>query len=76
MIPDAKTGGTSSWRKVVYELVNMIWTDYNGMATADRPDNITVTRSSLIDTTTAGEASRTISLKAILNTSTLDVAAE
>jgi hypothetical protein len=63
-------------RKVIYELAETIYDYYNGIASGSEPDNITVTRSSLVETSTAGESTRTYAITVILNTAALDVAPE
>ena len=67
---------TGDWRYIVRGVVEALYDDYAAMATADRPDNLTITESSLIDTTTAGESNRTWTVTATLNTGALEVADE
>ena len=67
---------TGDWRYIVRGVVEALYDDYDAMATADKPDNMTVTESSLISTTTAGESNRTWTVTATLNTGALEVADE
>jgi hypothetical protein len=65
---------TGDWRKVCYELVNLLWSDFDAMATADEPGKVTASRGSLVGT--GSTADRTYSFKFTLDTSDLEVIAE
>ena len=67
---------TGDWRYIVRAMVESFYDDYAAMATANKPDNMTISESSLIDTTTAGESNRTWTVTATLNTGALEVADE
>ena len=67
---------TGDARKVIYELCNTIYDYYDGIAAGSEPGKLTVTKSSLINTTTEGEANRTYTVTVTLDTGALDVVAE
>jgi hypothetical protein len=70
------SAGTGDWRYVVRAMVESFYDAYTAMATADKPDNMTVTESSLISTTDTAESNRTWTFTATLNTGALEVADE
>ncbi len=67
---------TGDARKVIYELMDTIYSYYNGIASGSEPGKLTVTKSSLIDTTTANQSNRTYTVTVTLDTGTIEVASE
>lgn len=67
---------TGDWRYIVRALIEGFFDDYNAMTAANKPTNLVVTESSLIDTATSGESNRTWTVTATLDTGSLEVADE
>ena len=71
---DEAHGTTGSWRKIVRAFVDVFYTAYNAMPTADKPTKLTVTRGSLVGS--GDEVTRSWSVSATLDATVLDVADE
>ena len=67
---------TGDARKVIYELADTIFSYYDGIASGSEPGKLTITKSSLIDTTTTDQSNRTYTVTVTLDTGTIEVASE
>jgi len=75
-LTDAEANATTGdWRKVLFAIMEMIYSKWSGLATADRPSKVVVTRSSSVNNITS-EITRTYTVRVTLSPGTIDVSSE